>query len=297
MLVKLSKIQATSKPVRKTRDVKKMDELVASIKEQGVIVPPKLRLNGGTFDVVYGHRRIDAARQAGLEEIECFVMDVPKEKLGIQGLTENVVREDMYARDIAEELQKQVDEGLTPTQVGDKYGWGAATVISYLTLLKFDVSRETITHKHVTEARAGTETDEDAAIVLKKASKETLSKRETRKLAETVTDARKFGGQRAVKRVLATPYAELKQIEQVPEPPKRKLVPVKTDVVFSWVRDERVIRGDEGFKAIGAAIRLMELQYEKDIGSALAMLKKYKSFLVTLVARVDKAIEVVGSEQ
>lgn len=156
MQVPLSLIKASPAPIRTTWDEEKMEELAQSIREQGVIVPVKVRpINGAgacpehgvdwldgsyehydsntgynrgcracfnfvegvewsdpdeeedgeshpvgpLFELVYGHRRVEAARRAGLEDIEVVVEEVEDDTALVQALIENIQREDMQPLD------------------------------------------------------------------------------------------------------------------------------------------------------------------------------------------------------
>lgn len=106
--INLSLIKPSPNPVRKTWNEGKMDELAQSIREQGVIVPIKVRPNGEGYEIVYGHRRAEAAKRAGLAEIPAIVEGVDDTDALIQALIENLQREDMNAEDkgrAMEELQ------------------------------------------------------------------------------------------------------------------------------------------------------------------------------------------------
>ncbi|GAG29508.1 unnamed protein product, partial [marine sediment metagenome] len=248
-------IKSASKRVRQSWDVEKMAELVNSIKEQGLLVPVKLRPNGGGYDIVFGHRRVGAAREAGLKEIEAMVEGVDDDTAYIQALTENVVREDMMAYEIALALKAIKDAtGYTNEQIGKMFGWGESRVASFFTMLKPEIEN-VIKHlpgevgeRHVRMAKAGTKDDKDAAKVLKKAGEEGLSSTQTRKLAELTTSAREFGGQKAVKRLLNTPYEDIGAYLD-PKPEKQRLPPKKKrteKVLFQFVRQFQVVLADKG---------------------------------------------------
>src|ERR1041384_8155184 len=59
-------------------DPKKLDELAASISENGVLEPLLVRklASPDKFEIVYGARRYRASQIAGLTEVPCVVRDV-----------------------------------------------------------------------------------------------------------------------------------------------------------------------------------------------------------------------------
>ena len=264
MKVKLADIKAATPRVRKELNLDKLDELAASIKETGgVIVPIKLKKNGKGYTTVYGHRRIEATRLAGLKTIEAFVADVDDSELLTHALIENVVREDMEPIDVARALKQIKDEmDWTNEQVGAKFGMSSKSVTDYLQMLKPEVKeilsdRSALTHVHLKEAKAGSAFDEDVVSVLEKAAEEGLSTRQTRTVAEEVTRARNFGGLRAAKQVLKTPFSELGVTEYKPTPRAKKPVTPepKGKVKLSWVTNPNIIRLDTRLRDIGTEIQ------------------------------------------
>ena len=251
MKVKLTEIKAATPRVRKELNLDKLDELAESIKETGgVIVPVKLRKNGEGYTTVYGHRRIEACKMAGLDEVEAFIEDMDDSVLLTQALIENVVREDMVPLDIGKSFnQIAVETGWSNDKIGAKFGFTGGTVAKYrqLTSSAFrevleKSPRGEITHKHIEEAKAGTDDDDDAVRVLEKSAKEGLSQRQTRTVAEEYRRTKEWGGEKAAKSVLDTPFSELglKQFVPTSIPDRRTRTPIEIkprDVVFQWVKD------------------------------------------------------------
>jgi ParB family transcriptional regulator, chromosome partitioning protein len=206
MKIKLELIHPSPKPIRSSWDEEKLDELVQSIKEQGLIVPIKVRPKDGQYEIVYGHRRVEACRLAGLTEIECIVEELDDGGALSQALTENVVREEVNPYEIAQAFQAEINQlGQTLDEVGKKYGMKQVHVAEYLSLLRFDESilRE-ITQRHVTYAILGAGDDKDVVPgVLKKAADEGLSIRQTRQIAEAVAATK---DPRMRERLLHVPY-------------------------------------------------------------------------------------------
>ena len=94
--IQLSDIVNSTQPIRSSYDEKEMERLVQSIQHYGVIQPIKVRPNGqDTYEMVDGHRRVEASRRAGLDDIEAFVEGVDDKTALIQSLIANVQREDM----------------------------------------------------------------------------------------------------------------------------------------------------------------------------------------------------------
>jgi ParB family chromosome partitioning protein len=282
MKVKLSDIKSATPRVRKELNLDKLDELAASIKETGgVIVPVKLRKNGEKYTTVYGHRRIEATRMAGLDEIEAFIADVDDAELLTQALIENVVREDMQPIDVAKAFKQiMLENEWSKEQVGARFGMGGDSVFNYLLLLKPKTQEvvesypDRITHQHVMQARAGTDDPDDMVKVLEKSAKEQLSKRQTRTVAEEYTRIKTDYGTKAAKKVLDTPFSKsgLPTFTPTPKPTPPTETKIESEILFQWVRDERVLLAEEGLRAISACVSAINTSKE-DRGGGKMVLK------------------------
>lgn len=103
MKLQLSQIKPSPKPIRSSWDETKMDELKWSLMEEGQVEPIGVHENGqGHYVIVWGHRRVEAARRAAWTEIEGMV--VPQDEVNnlIQAGIENLAGEDMSGKDKAE---------------------------------------------------------------------------------------------------------------------------------------------------------------------------------------------------
>lgn len=68
------------------------EQLVANIKEIGIIQPPVVRAEGDELVIVAGHRRVGAAITAGFEEILVLIRDTADRADTLRAVSENVVR-------------------------------------------------------------------------------------------------------------------------------------------------------------------------------------------------------------
>ncbi len=111
-------------------------ELVASICESGILVPPIVQQDRELFVVRAGHRRVRAAREAGLVEIPCVVREAgdATENL-VLALVENLRRKDLTAIEKARGFQRLRDAGLTNEAIGQRLGCSSALVGRTLELL------------------------------------------------------------------------------------------------------------------------------------------------------------------
>lgn len=105
--IRLDRIEPDPDQPRRTFDEERLEELAASIRQEGVLQPIAVRYDTARdrYVVIHGERRWRAAQLAGLRTIPAIVRDVPEERLLVQQLMENVVREDLNAVDRAAALR------------------------------------------------------------------------------------------------------------------------------------------------------------------------------------------------
>ena len=72
----------------------KMQEMVKSVKEYGVILPVIVRpKEDGTYEMISGHRRKRACELAGIKQIRCIVKDLTDDEATILMVDSNIQRE------------------------------------------------------------------------------------------------------------------------------------------------------------------------------------------------------------
>lgn len=92
-------------------DLGDLTELVESIRAKGVLQPLLARPHAGHgLDLVCGHRRLAAARAAGLTEVPVVVRDMSDQEALEAQLTENLQRADVHPLDEAEGYARLSDE-------------------------------------------------------------------------------------------------------------------------------------------------------------------------------------------
>lgn len=85
----------TNHPFKVKKD-DKMQELVASIKERGILVPGIVRhRKEGGYEIIAGHRRAIACEMAGLKEMKVIVMDLSDDEATIIMVDSNIQRENL----------------------------------------------------------------------------------------------------------------------------------------------------------------------------------------------------------
>ena len=94
----------------KVLDDQKMDELVDSVINQGILSPVLVRPNGdGTYEMISGHRRMHAAKRAQLKKIPAIVMDLNDDESTIIMVDANLQREEILPSERAYSFKMKMD--------------------------------------------------------------------------------------------------------------------------------------------------------------------------------------------
>ena len=93
----------------KVLDDEKMDELVESIKENGILSPVVVRTMDDGYELISGHRRTHAARKAGLTHVPAVVRNLNDEEATILMVDANIQREFQYPSERAKSLKMKMD--------------------------------------------------------------------------------------------------------------------------------------------------------------------------------------------
>ena len=135
--LKIGSLQAGKYQPRKAFAQEPLDELVASIREHGVLDPILVRAIGAQkFEIIGGERRWRAAKQAGLAEIPALVRELTDPQVALIALVENIQREDLAPLEVAQSLKQLMAEfKFTQEQAADKIGRSRAAVANLLRLL------------------------------------------------------------------------------------------------------------------------------------------------------------------
>jgi len=112
-----------------------LSELVASIREKGVLEPILVRPQGSRFQIVAGERRYRAATEAGQAEVPCIVREASDAEVMELALIENLQRRDLTAFEEADGLRVLADAyGYTHEQMAEKLGKSRTSVTETLSL-------------------------------------------------------------------------------------------------------------------------------------------------------------------
>jgi ParB family transcriptional regulator, chromosome partitioning protein len=93
--VNIDKICLPSQQPRRYFDPEKLNQLVQSVKEHGILQPLLVRAVNGEFELVAGERRLRAAKEAGLTEVPIITKELSDLQTLQIALLENLQREDL----------------------------------------------------------------------------------------------------------------------------------------------------------------------------------------------------------
>jgi ParB family chromosome partitioning protein len=167
-----------------------LDELIASIREKGVLEPLLVRPSqvGGRFMIISGERRFRAACDAGLREVPCIEMDVDDRAVAEIALIENLQRKDLTPYEEAEGLLALVERfGYTHDDIARKIGKSRSSVTESLTIaelpesIRDECQRSSITSKSMLLQVARQSNAESMLDFVKKVSQQGLTRDEARK--------------------------------------------------------------------------------------------------------------------
>lgn len=119
-----------------------IQELSDSIKANGVlqnltVVP----MSNGQYTVVIGHRRLAAAKKAGLSVVPCVAMEMTPQEQVRTMLMENIQRSDLTVYEQAQGFQMMLDMGETVESIAKDCGFSQSTVRRRVRLLELDADK------------------------------------------------------------------------------------------------------------------------------------------------------------
>lgn len=129
MITNIEVTKLLQHPDNPRKSIGDVTELTESIKARGIlqnltVVPAE----NGLYTVVVGHRRLAAAKQAGLTEVPCAVVDMDYKTQLSTMLLENMQRSDLTVYEQAQGMQMMFDLGVPVAEIVEKTGFAETTV-------------------------------------------------------------------------------------------------------------------------------------------------------------------------
>lgn len=130
-------IEVNPQQPRSDFDEEALQDLSASIKEQGVIQPITLRkLEENKLQLISGERRLKAAKMADMTEIPAYIVAADDHALLEMAIVENIQRENLNPIEIAMGYKQLIDDyELTQETLSDRLGKSRSSIANLLRLL------------------------------------------------------------------------------------------------------------------------------------------------------------------
>ena len=136
--VSISKIKTN--PLQPRKEFKKdlLDDLAASIKENGVISPITVREDGKNYTLIAGERRLRASQSIGLKDIPAHIIEIKNSSDMMQlALIENIQRENLNPMEESEAYALLQDKfNFSQNQIAKSVGKSRSTITNSLRLLQ-----------------------------------------------------------------------------------------------------------------------------------------------------------------
>jgi ParB family chromosome partitioning protein len=170
--LKVAQIHRNPEQPRTLFDAVALQELADSIKQNGLLQPiivcrvaPVREASGrfpsageARFMIVAGERRWRAHQLAGLDEIECNVVDMDDDALAIGAIIENLVRADITPLEEGRAFARMIERGYTPETLAHRLGIKQPhRITERLALLRLRPEYQTLMEKNQLTPSQGTE--------------------------------------------------------------------------------------------------------------------------------------------
>lgn len=137
-MVPLDIIEVNPFQPRTDFDEEALNDLAASIKEQGVIQPVTIRKkNDNKLQLISGERRVKASKMAGLTQIPAYIVVAEDTAMLEMAIVENIQRENLNPVEVALGYKQLIDNHeLTQEMLSEKLGKSRPSIANHLRLLK-----------------------------------------------------------------------------------------------------------------------------------------------------------------
>ena len=188
-LIKCELIDPNPYQPRKSLNPEDLEELIASVKEVGLLQPLLVISKDERYILVAGERRLTATKTIGLEYVPCIIRNLAEDELLRFSLVENLQREDLTPLEEANAIKLLIDSsGYSYRQIAELLGKSKSFVADRLALLKMPEDIENAVEKKRTPLKK--------ALILKNITddktRQDLVERSTRLDVDTLKEAANF---------------------------------------------------------------------------------------------------------
>lgn len=216
--IKISLIDTNPFQPRTDFNEEALNELVESIKTQGVIQPITVRkIEGGRYQLIAGERRMRACKLAGFDTIIAYVRTADDVQMLEMGLIENLQRQDLNPIEIALSFQRLMNEcDLKQEELSNRVAKSRPMIANYLRLLKLATpAQKAICERKITMGHgkilAALDDVDIQTDILNKVIAEELSVRQLESLVKNIKDKEENNN---VQKVKITLPAHLKEAQK-----------------------------------------------------------------------------------
>jgi ParB family chromosome partitioning protein len=181
---------------RKSFERKDLEDLVASIRESGIIQPIVARKSSGGYEIIAGERRWRAAQEAGLKEVPVVLREVKDMEVALISVVENLQRADLNPLEEAAAYQTIMSAfDLSQEEVSLKVGKDRSTVANMVRLLRLpgDI-RKALGEKAISTGHArallSLETEREQLHAFRQVIKQGMNVRQTEALIKRLKKVR-----------------------------------------------------------------------------------------------------------
>ena len=196
--IDVSSISLNPYQPRSAFDMEKLDELIISINNIGLIQPITIKkLSKNKFQLISGERRLRAYKKLKLKKIPCYIRKANDQESLEMALVENIQRQDLDAIEIAISYKRLIEEiKLTQEGLSKKIGKKRSTITNYLRLLKLNpIIQSGIKDGFISmghgRAIINIENEKQQLIIYEKIISKNLSVRNTEELVKSIKNPHK----------------------------------------------------------------------------------------------------------
>lgn len=214
--IRITAIRPNPHQPRTHFDPAELTELAASIREHGVL-QPLIVTHGdqpGSYTLIAGERRWQAAQQAGLERVPAIVRGATDQERLELALIENLQRADLSPLEAAEAYHRLAEDfGLAQDAIAKRVGKSRVAVANTMRLLKLpEKVKQALAEKRLTEGHArallALPTAQAQLAAMHTVIQKNLTVRQTEELV------RKLAGHKPSRARPPAPPAEIKELEE-----------------------------------------------------------------------------------
>lgn len=180
---------------RKDFNDEAQQQLVASLKQSGIIQPIVVRKTEKGYEIIAGERRWRAAQAARFQDVPIIIREAGDMEVAELSLVENIQREELNAVEEANAYQTLMDKfGLSQEDLSMRVGKDRSTIANTVRLLKLPPeAKTTLIEKKITPGHARSllalNSAQEQVQVLNLIVKKGLNVRETERLIKNLKEA------------------------------------------------------------------------------------------------------------